>query len=286
MSQGEPRPDVHQAKLPTTALGLFDAAAIPAALCTCTGDIVHANPAWLELFRLHPIDAMPALGELLGTGTDELLAADTPPGGTRTELSTDDGSHRSVTTHVRPADESELRLVQIEDRTALTKKIETLERLAHEDVLTGLLNRRGFLAEADRLSAIARREHRSLALLFADIDGLKQINDDHGHHTGDAIIVDTAQLLQRVFRTADALGRYGGDEFCVLALTNGPRSADHLERRLRVAVSKHQTAHPGVELQLTVGVVSIDDLDTETVTDAIIRADRLMYAKRAASPDR
>lgn len=274
-----------QAELPTSALGLFDAAVIAAALCTTSGVILHANPAWLNLFRLRPTEPIPTLGELLGFDTNELLATDTPAGGTRSELSVDDSSHLSVSTHVRSANAGELRLVQIEDRTALTTKIEALERLAHEDELTGLFNRRGFLAEAERLSAIARREHRSLAMLFVDIDGLKQINDDHGHHIGDAIIVDTARLLQRVFRTADALGRYGGDEFCVLALTNGPKSADHLVQRLADAVSEHRTAHRDIELQLTTGAVSIDDLDAETVSDAIIRADRLMYAKRAVSPD-
>lgn len=285
MSQGEPGSDVLQTELPTSALGLFDAAAIAAAVCTTSGVILHANPAWLGLFRLSPADGIPTLAELLGFDTTELLATDTPAGGTTVELSVGDSSHLSVPTHVRPANAGELRLVQIEDTTAFITKIETLERLAHEDALTGLLNRRGFLAEAERLAAIARREHRSLAMLFVDIDGLKQINDDHGHHIGDAIIVDTARLLQRVFRTADALGRYGGDEFCVLALTNGPRSAEHLVQRLTDAVSEHRAAHRDIELQLTAGAVSIDDLDVETVADAIVRADRLMYAKRAVSPD-
>ncbi|HSP28402.1 MAG TPA: diguanylate cyclase [Ilumatobacteraceae bacterium] len=274
------------ADLPVAALGLFDAAPVAAAVCTAHGAIVHANPAWLELFGLHATEVMPTLGELPSINAPELLVADTSPDGVQKVLPTGAGRGLRVTVHVRRVEPGELRLVQIVDRTALIDKIETLGRLANDDVLTGLLNRRGFLAEANRLSAIARRTRRSLALLFADIDGLKQINDDHGHHIGDAIIVEAAELLQQVFRTADALGRYGGDEFCVLALTNGPRSADRLERRLLAALAEHRTAQPSVELQMTVGVVSIASTDTETVSDAIVRADRLMYAKRARPPDK
>lgn len=268
---------------PVAPLDLFDAAPVAAAICTTDGAIVHTNRAWLA-FAFHPPDAMPTLSELLGLDAPELLVDDTSPDGAHQELPTRDGRRLRLTVHVRALEAGELRLVQIVDRTALIDKIETLGRLANDDVLTGLLNRRGFLAEANRLSAIARRGRRSLALLFADIDGLKQINDDHGHHIGDAIIVEAAELLQQVFRTADAIGRYGGDEFCVLALTNGPRSADRLERRLLAALAEHRTTHPNVELRMTIGVVSIESTGTETVSDAIVRADRLMYAKRARPP--
>jgi diguanylate cyclase (GGDEF)-like protein len=90
-----------------------------------------------------------------------------------------------------------------------------VRRLAITDDLTGLLNRRGFLLMATQQLKIARRSQTPCCLLFADVDGLKTINDTLGHTAGDQLIIDTAQLLQNSFREADIMARLGGDEFVV-----------------------------------------------------------------------
>src|SRR5690606_33069549 len=87
---------------------------------------------------------------------------------------------------------------------------------AHRDPLTGLLNRRGFLAQASkRLKGNAEKGQLSL-LMFADLDGLKQVNDSAGHAAGDRAIMGAADILRDELRKSDSIARLGGDEFCAL----------------------------------------------------------------------
>jgi GGDEF domain-containing protein len=93
-----------------------------------------------------------------------------------------------------------------------------LRSLALTDDLTGLYNRRGFLASATQQLKLARRNTKESLLLFCDLDNLKQINDSYGHVEGDGALVRTADTLEQTFRHSDVLARLGGDEFAVLAL--------------------------------------------------------------------
>lgn len=93
---------------------------------------------------------------------------------------------------------------------------EELARLATVDELTGLRNRRGFLAVAEPLARMAERNQQEMALLYIDLDNLKRINDEHGHRAGDEALIALADLLRATFRDSDVLARWGGDEFVVL----------------------------------------------------------------------
>ncbi len=99
---------------------------------------------------------------------------------------------------------------------ALQARIEYLEGLSVTDELTGLLNRRGFLAQLDRAIAAARRGGPHGVLMICDLDGFKAINDRHGHLVGDDALCQTAELLARHIRRADTVARLGGDEFAIL----------------------------------------------------------------------
>ena len=116
------------------------------------------------------------------------------------------------------------RLVRVGNGLAVTlqdiserKAHETqLERLANEDVLTGLATRHAFLAAMPAILAQARGSEAGLALLFIDLDEFKQVNDTHGHATGDQLLKSAAQRLLSLLRPTDQVARFGGDEFLVL----------------------------------------------------------------------
>ncbi len=101
---------------------------------------------------------------------------------------------------------------------ALTARAEAAEAAAEHDVLTPLLNRRGFVAAMTRTMAYCARYKVPATLLYLDLDGFKAVNDHLGHAAGDAALVRVAELLVENVRATDAVGRLGGDEFAVLLL--------------------------------------------------------------------
>lgn len=103
----------------------------------------------------------------------------------------------------------------MDDVTLLKEREEALRKDSTIDPLTGLLNRRGFLAGAASLLESSSRQNTHCLLLFFDLDDFKAINDDYGHAEGDAALLLFADGLRRTFRVSDIIGRYGGDEFVV-----------------------------------------------------------------------
>lgn len=176
--------------------------------------------------------------------------------------------------------------VQVTDGTAHDERLRDLQELAFRDGMTGLLNRRGFDHAAEQLVRIARRERRDLTFMFIDIEGLKAVNDVHGHSAGDQVIERTGAVLCSVFRDTDVVGRYGGDEFCVLSLTRTPDSAAALHRRLLGAVSEAVVDVNGTSLQLsvTVGLAHTSSDDMVSLATLVDRADADMYRRRSTSP--
>jgi diguanylate cyclase (GGDEF)-like protein len=110
---------------------------------------------------------------------------------------------------------------------------ESLRRQADTDPLTGLLNRAGFKAAAEREHAIAQRSGNQLTIAVLDLDGFKQINDLHGHGVGDRLLVDLAHSWQKRLRAGDILARHGGDEFVLLLPATEVQVADVVIERLR-----------------------------------------------------
>jgi diguanylate cyclase len=152
---------------------------------------------------------------------------------------------------------------------------EELERLAMADDLTGLRNRRGFLAVAEPLAQVAQRTQRDMALIYIDLDNMKVINDHHGHAAGDQALIETAGLLRSTFRDSDIIARLGGDEFCVLLPQNGIEAdacIDRLHQRLQ---ARGAEAFPPISL--SVGVAKYRWDDPCPIETLIHRADRAMY---------
>ena len=146
------------------------------------------------------------------------------------------------------------------------------------DELTGLHNRRGFVAIAEQQLKLARRNHTPLHIGFIDLDGMKAINDRFGHAVGDQALDDTAAVLRASFRDSDVLARVGGDEFVVLTIGADDKAMELIQERLFAAVAKanREAQHP-YALSLSLGVVACDIESGATLDQMIEEADRRMY---------
>ena len=156
-----------------------------------------------------------------------------------------------------------------------------LEQLALTDELTGLRNRRGFLLLADQAWRLARRTHVKCRLLFIDLDGVKRVNDSLGHQTGDALLVDAARVLTRVFRETDVIGRIGGDEFAVLELMDKAATPHNGTERLQAAIDEfNHHAGQSYQLSMSVGVEDLPAAGSTNLESLLSQADRAMYGKK------
>jgi diguanylate cyclase (GGDEF)-like protein len=160
-------------------------------------------------------------------------------------------------------------------------------RLSLFDPLTQLYNRNYFFAVLEREILRAARTGRSFCLLMLDMDGLKPINDTYGHHYGDKMLREVAEVVRSGIRGIDAPARYGGDEFVVLLPETEPEGGAVLADKLRQGVSEIRIDADGRELRSTVsvGVVSYPD-DGTTGDELLISADTAMYASKRQGKDR
>ncbi len=158
---------------------------------------------------------------------------------------------------------------------------DALRSLSLTDELTGLRNRRGFMALAEQELKIAQRTRRGMFLLFIDLDRLKQINDTLGHSEGDAALLETAHLLQETFRTSDILARLGGDEFGVLMVETAEESAQVLTARLQKNLAdRNARVNRSCQLSLSVGIAHYDPASPCTIDELLVRADAMMYEEK------
>lgn len=155
-----------------------------------------------------------------------------------------------------------------------------LRERARRDELTGLLNRRGFnelLASA--LADVQDEEHVSLLLL--DIDDFKQINDNHGHPCGDAVLQHVARLLDEVTRNRDCVCRLGGDEFGIVLPHVDARRARTIAERLEAALEEHPLLHGGEPVPVTASTGVATAPETPSDAESLLRdADRAMYSQK------
>jgi diguanylate cyclase (GGDEF)-like protein len=151
-----------------------------------------------------------------------------------------------------------------------------LREMSLTDELTGLHNRRGFLTLAAQQVRTARRTKMGLLLVFADMDGLKRINDEYGHEEGSHAIVTAGKLLRKAFRESDVIARLGGDEFAVLVVGSGEVDGEFFTSRLREITNLHnEGADAPFAISMSVGVVRLSD--ALSIEEAMSKADELMY---------
>lgn len=155
---------------------------------------------------------------------------------------------------------------------------ERLRDMAILDELTGLYNRRGFMALASQHLKQAKRAKRQALLLFADLNGLKKINDTHGHADGDRALVAAAEVFNRTFRDSDVVARVGGDEFAILAVEADHENVEVIRARLQAALdfANNGNARP-YEISVSIGIVSYDPQQHTSVEELMAFADQEMY---------
>jgi diguanylate cyclase (GGDEF)-like protein len=158
---------------------------------------------------------------------------------------------------------------------------ETLRNLSLTDDLTGLYNRRGFFTLADQHLKAARRANKEASLIYTDMDGLKAINDTHGHDEGSKALREIAAILRRTFRSSDIIARIGGDEFVILETYAGRADTQSSSARLQENLRRHnaQQLH-SYELSLSIGIVRGGLDDYPTVEALLTRGDELMYEEK------
>lgn len=165
----------------------------------------------------------------------------------------------------------------------LQERVEQLDKLAHQDTLINLPNRRGFMRELERLIARVARYGNGAAMLFVDLDGLKIINDSFGHRAGDEALIQVADLLSKGVRRSDVVARIGGDEFGILLENATEESAHETAARLADLIADCDFTHDGdvLPLSVAIGVGMIDG--GETPDTVMARADEEMYRRKAAA---
>jgi diguanylate cyclase (GGDEF)-like protein/PAS domain S-box-containing protein len=168
----------------------------------------------------------------------------------------------------------------------------TLRAFALVDELTGLYNRRGFLALAEREWEAARAAGQGALLVYLDLDGFKAINDTYGHAEGDRALAAVAGVLRRTFRDADVVGRLGGDEFVAFARTGaaGPRALEHaretaarVQQRLQALLAEATlAAGRPYTLAGSAGVALFDPAAPATLSSLMVEADAALYDRKRA----
>lgn len=163
-----------------------------------------------------------------------------------------------------------------------------LRAAARIDAKTGLLHAVAWQREADAVIRRARRDHEELALLLADIDHFKQVNDTHGHLAGDEVLLAAAAALRRRLRAGDLLGRFGGEEFVILLPRTGAEEACQAAERLRAAVAMTSVRAGNEEVTVTVtisiGVAALGRHGSELL-ELLTAADVALYRAKTAGRD-
>ena len=158
---------------------------------------------------------------------------------------------------------------------------QALVRLASLDPLTGLLNRREWMSRAGRVLGTAGEPP---VLLMLDLDHFKRVNDERGHPAGDEVLKLTGEVLRGELRASDLVGRYGGEEFCLLLRHCEPEAFGRLDARLHQALRRRCEASLGFVADFSAGAVRVQP--GETLAAAIQRADDQLYRAKHAGRGR
>lgn len=158
-----------------------------------------------------------------------------------------------------------------------------LNNLSQTDELTGLYNRRGFLILTKQSLHLARQMSKSGLLFFADLDGLKMINDTYGHEEGDNAIRQTGMMLRSTFRNADIIARLGGDEFTVFTVDTTIEIARVIQNRLNQTMDEYnQSSGKPYQISISMGAVEFFAWDQVSIDELLAKADSLLYDQKRA----
>jgi len=169
----------------------------------------------------------------------------------------------------------------VELQAALVEARDAMEHQARHDALTGIFNRRAILETLEREISRARREGGKVSVGMLDIDHFKKINDTYGHQVGDEVLVGFVRIVQRSLREYDYTGRYGGEEFLIIA--TGPKevSFEGLYERLRCQVADTSLETTAGPVTITVSIGTVAGSGTSTTDEMLHMADLALYRAKA-----
>jgi two-component system cell cycle response regulator len=161
------------------------------------------------------------------------------------------------------------------------RRIGELQALSQTDELTGLYNRRAFMTLGSHQIKIARRQQHAVTLAFADLDGLKAINDKCGHMWGDFALKDISTVLKNTFRESDVIARIGGDEFAMLWISPSPPTSENLHARLKAGLDAYAVSESRpYRLSLSIGFSHYPGGSEASLEDMLFETDQRMYADK------
>ncbi len=165
---------------------------------------------------------------------------------------------------------------------------ERLAALSETDSLTKTLNRRRFLEVAERELVLAARHQYPTTVVLIDFDNFKVVNDQHGHHVGDEVLIRSIEVMHSVIRQSDVLGRFGGEEFILLLPHTSAGGALALVDRLREAVAGNPVViADGDDLRVTISAGCLTCESSQSSLAAMVqKADELLYQSKANGRDR
>jgi diguanylate cyclase (GGDEF)-like protein/PAS domain S-box-containing protein len=170
--------------------------------------------------------------------------------------------------------------IDVTERRRLERR---LRHLADHDDLTGLINRRRFQEELERHLAEGRRYGLTGALLVLDLDGFKEVNDNHGHSAGDRVLCAVAEALRLRLRESDIVARLGGDEFAVLLPREMPADAELVCQSLERAIPAEVPVPGDDRIEVSIGFAPFVE-GVESVDDVLLAADASMYRVKQGRP--
>lgn len=163
---------------------------------------------------------------------------------------------------------------------------EKLNNISQTDEMTGLYNRRGFLNLAKQSLNLARKRGKDGLLFFADMDGLKKINDQYGHDEGDIAIKAMGDILVKTFRSADIVSRLGGDEFTIFTADTNMELLPTIKGRLQKYTDEYNSqSGKAYQLSITIGAVPFRSDDETTLENLISLADSILYEEKKRKKD-
>jgi diguanylate cyclase (GGDEF)-like protein len=180
--------------------------------------------------------------------------------------------HHKLTSTIRELEQSRVRLAE----------------LANTDPLTKLKNRRSFQEHGAHHLGMARRYKIDLSLLLLDIDHFKNINDRHGHQTGDQVLIKVADSLAEQVRVVDIVARIGGEEFAILLPATNRLGAAVLAERIRAAIEQAEFPADGKALAVTVsvGIASLAAEPVDSIDELLAIADKRLYLAKNSGRNR
>jgi diguanylate cyclase (GGDEF)-like protein len=171
-------------------------------------------------------------------------------------------------------------------QAALVAARDAMAHQALHDGLTGIFNRRAILETLGREISRARRESGTVSVGMLDIDHFKRINDTYGHQVGDEVLIGFVRTVQRNLREYDITGRYGGEEFLVIAPGRQEESFERLYERVRSQVADIPIATGAGPISITVSIGTVTGSETSTVDEMLRMADLALYRAKTEGRNR